>query len=365
MWHVRSFQVDSPSEALDLPFYTSCQEPKVDAPRSNATIVMLARNTDVDGAVIAVKSVEEHFNKWYHYPITFLNDKPWDPSFVNTLSKVASGETKFETIEQNMWGFPKWIDKKKASRKMRDQEAAGQMYAGKASYHHMCRFNSGFFYDHPALQKYKWFWRIEPDIRFTCDITYDPFIEMEKHKKKYGYTMALWEAGETVPSLYRKVSDWKEKRGVHDTLLWSAFLAPSTAPWPFRKFLSLLRNRNVDGDLWNMCHFWSNFEIADMDFFRSQEYRDFFDFLDLDGGFYYERVSLCPIHFQTRTFIFNWRMSCTFTDFSSGVMLQCTLWQLPFSCHLANSTTFPISDMLIRRFSIVLYERSVQATFLN
>lgn len=39
-----------------------------------------------------------------------------------------------------------------------------------------------------------------------------------------------------------------------------------------------------------MCHYWSNFEIADMDLFRSPLYRSFFDDLDRTGGFYFERV---------------------------------------------------------------------------
>jgi hypothetical protein len=36
---------------------------------------------------------------------------------------------------------------------------------------------------------------------------------------------------------------------------------------------------------------WSNFEIADMDFWRSEAYTAFFEYLDSKGGFYYE-VSL-------------------------------------------------------------------------
>ena len=114
---------------------------------------------------------------------------------------------------------------------------------------------------------------------------------MEKHNKKYGYTIALWERGKTVPSLFRKISDWKKARKIRTTSLWNAMIDPSYAPWPIRRFLSFLRNRDTAGDLWNMCHFWSNFEIADMDFFRSPEYREFFEFLDADGGFYFERVS--------------------------------------------------------------------------
>lgn len=33
---------------------------------------------------------------------------------------------------------------------------------------------------------------------------------------------------------------------------------------------------------------WSNFEIADLDFWRAEAYSKFFDYLDEQGGFYYE-----------------------------------------------------------------------------
>jgi Glycolipid 2-alpha-mannosyltransferase len=33
---------------------------------------------------------------------------------------------------------------------------------------------------------------------------------------------------------------------------------------------------------------WSNFEIADMDFWRGEAYTAFFNYLDSLGGFYYE-----------------------------------------------------------------------------
>ena len=33
---------------------------------------------------------------------------------------------------------------------------------------------------------------------------------------------------------------------------------------------------------------WSNFEIADMNFWRGEAYTKFFEYLDSKGGFYYE-----------------------------------------------------------------------------
>ena len=141
--HINSYDVKRPLKPLDEPFSRRCQEPNVNAPRENAAIVMLARNKELEGAVKSVKSIEKQFNRWFHYPIIFLNDQPWDQAFIEALSEVASGEVKFEVIGPAMWGFPEWMDPDDARRSMKKQEAAGIMYAGMESYHHMCRFNSG------------------------------------------------------------------------------------------------------------------------------------------------------------------------------------------------------------------------------
>lgn len=47
---------------------------------------------------------------------------------------------------------------------------------------------------------------------------------------------------------------------------------------------------NMEGESYNMCHFWSNFEIARLDWLRSKEYNDFFEMMDRSGGFWMERV---------------------------------------------------------------------------
>lgn len=124
----------------------------------------------------------------------------------------------------------------------------------------------------------------------TCSS--DPFVEMARNDKKYGYTMALWERGDTAPTLFRKVSDYKKARGIRSTSTWKAMITPMWVPAPFRSFLSLLPGHDAAGDEWNYCHYWSNFEIADLDFFRSTEYGEYFDMLDRSGGFYFERVRL-------------------------------------------------------------------------
>jgi len=156
------------------------------------------------------------------------------------------------------------------------------------------------FYDVPALDKYKWYWRVEPGVKYTCQLTYDPFMAMQKSGKRYGYTIALWERGDTAPSLFRAVDAYAREKGLHSwigdrgkTSVWKAMVEASWAPWPIRKFIIPLvdPHRDHTGDRWSMCHYWSNFEIGDLDWFRGKEYRDFMTRLEELGGFYTERVS--------------------------------------------------------------------------
>jgi mannosyltransferase len=128
---------------LDEPFRVGCQEPDISAPRENATLVMLARNEDLEGAKITIKSVEEKFNKWYKYPIVFLNDREWSAEFKQKEGAMVSGKATFETIPDDQWGYPDFIDKDKARESIKEQGRKGLLNAGHESCHHMCRFYSG------------------------------------------------------------------------------------------------------------------------------------------------------------------------------------------------------------------------------
>lgn len=128
-------------------------------------------------------------------------------------------------------------------------------------------------------------------MEFSCSITYDPFVEMAKRKKVYGWTISLWEEGNTCPSLFRYASDFKENHRIPTTGLWTAMMQASWWPYPVRRWLSWMPHHDRYGDTWSLCHYWSNFEIADLDFFRSRQYQELFAYLDSKEGFYHERVS--------------------------------------------------------------------------
>jgi hypothetical protein len=48
---------------------------------ANATLFMLARNSDVNGAVNSVREVEDRFNHKYGYSWVFLNEEPFSDDF--------------------------------------------------------------------------------------------------------------------------------------------------------------------------------------------------------------------------------------------------------------------------------------------
>ena len=321
--HVRSFSIPRPPKALDAPFAQSCQSasdpsvlfnphglsqpPDAAHPRENAVIIMLARNSDRDGAAQAVRSLEQQWNRHFHYPYVFLNDKPFDSAFISALSAEVSGPVSFERIPTHMWSWPRdpatgaeTPDRATAHRAMQKMASKGLPYVDNENYHHMCRFYSRFFFDHPALAQYSWYWRLEPDVQYTCAIPYDPFRQMRLNNKIYGYVMALWEVGSTSPSLFRTAVDHMKRNAIPKGTMWHSLIEPSTAPWGIRQLLmstqSLFHSRTPSGDPWSLCHFWSNFEIASLDFFRSDAYRDFVDALDRKGGFYTERWGDAPVH---------------------------------------------------------------------
>ena len=135
---------------------------------------------------------------------------------------------------------------------------------------------------------------------------------MERTNKTYGFTIAVKELRETVPNIFRYASAYKRLNNLTSKGLWEMFVEKpvevqeqtnqesenqESVPEelmnsePGRGLLPPIDPEAMEGENYNMCHFWSNFEIARLDFFRSKEYSDFFEMMDRSGGFWMERVS--------------------------------------------------------------------------
>jgi len=247
--------------------------------RANAAIVMLARNGDLNGVVVSMKQMEDRFNKKFRYPYVFLNEEPFSDGFKSRITALTDSKVEFGLIPRDHWYQPDSIDEEKASAARQSMVKNNVIYGGSVPYRNMCRYNSGYFFRHPLLDQYKYYWRVEPDVKFFCDLDYDPFLIMQDQNKVYGFTVSLYEYEATIPTLWNTVKEFIRK----NPDLVSADNAMA--------FLS-----DDGGETYNRCHFWSNFEIGDLDLWRSEAYMKFFEHLDREGGFYYERWGDAPVH---------------------------------------------------------------------
>ena len=116
---------------------------------------------------------------------------------------------------------------------------------------------------------------------------------MMESNKTYGFTIAVKELRETVPNIFRYASAYKRTNNITSQGLWEMFVEPEDkepAPaehswWGGQEKVDLAVDPEaMEGETYNMCHFWSNFEIARLDWFRSKEYNDFFEMMDRSGG---------------------------------------------------------------------------------
>ncbi|KAI4228630.1 MAG: hypothetical protein L6R36_001486 [Xanthoria steineri] len=269
----------SPKQSNDGPSGPAQPVGETSGERMNATFVTLARNSDLWEIVKSIRQVEDRFNRKFHYDWVFLNDKPFDTAFKNVTTSLISGKTHYGLIPEEHWSFPEHIDTDRARRVREDMAQRKIIYGDSISYRHMCRFESGFFFQHPLMQQFEWYWRVEPSIELYCDINYDTFKFMQDHNKKYSFVLSLYEYVETIPTLWDSVKTFKNNHPEH--------IAEDNG----MKFLS-----DDGGETYNHCHFWSNFEIGNLNWLRSQAYTDYFNQLDKDGGFFYERWGDAPVH---------------------------------------------------------------------
>lgn len=245
--------------------------------RENGTFLVLCQNKDIYELLETVQNINDRYNHRYGHDWVFLNDEPFDDFFITGVSMhIPKGKLSFGQVPQEHWGYPEWIDREKAAECMADLEARNVWKGGSESYRHMCRFFLGFFYDHPLVAQYQYYWRVEPGVKFYCDVEYDVFRFMREHGKKMGFTISMFEYRDTIRTL------WDTSQ--------AHFLGEQLPEDSMARFVT-----NDDGS-YNLCHFWLNFEIADLSFFQSAQYRRYFAQLDRTGGFYYERWGDAPVH---------------------------------------------------------------------
>lgn len=132
-------------------------------------------------------------------------------------------------------------------------------------YRHMCRFFSGAIFTHPTLTDYKYIWRLDTDSFIVSPIQYNVFDKLQENNSIYGYINIQHDHPGTIKNL------WEISQQYFTTL-----------------------NKNHIFQQPDITHhknrvFYTNFEIFDMEWFRSKNYMDYFNFIDNTAGIYQYR----------------------------------------------------------------------------
>ncbi|PVF94296.1 putative mannosyltransferase [Serendipita vermifera] len=242
---------------------------------ANATFIMLVGDPSIKRLLETLEDLEEQFNHKYHYPYTFLSRKPFTEEFKNQTASVVSSKVSYGVIPPEQYNRPDHIDEEKASWRER---VVTRPWWQTPEFRNENRFNSGFFFRHELTQKYRYYWRIEPGVEFLCTIDEDPFMYLQENNKIYGFTVFTRETYRYTAGLWETMKNF--------TQLNPQYIADNNA-------MELVSD---DGGMnYNICQFWNSFEIADMDFWRSEAYTKYFEYLDASGGFYYNYWGYGPV----------------------------------------------------------------------
>ena len=172
----------------------------------------------------------------------------------------------YALIPRAHWSTPIHVSRQRFAESLSYLNTLGVGKGHLLSYRHMCRWNSKFFYQHPALTQYDYYWRVEPDVHFFCDIKYDPFRLLRDNDLVYGFNMLILDDARSFPSLWRVTKEF---------LTSHADLVPGENMDDLPAWL-------VDGRTseYNNCQFFSNFEIGSLSFFRAKGPQAYVNFLD-------------------------------------------------------------------------------------
>jgi len=255
--------------------------------KENATFVSLVRNSEMRGIMTTISQIEKTFNKKYQYSYVFLNDQEFSDRFKQGISKVTKAPVYFEKVDSAAWDRPDFIDEQKEKEGIEYLDEKGVGYSKKLSYHNMCRYYSMNFYNHPRMQQFRYYWRIEPKTNYFCEIDYDVFKFMKDNNKVYGFVLNLYDSPDSVRSLWPATQEFLKK--------YPQYLNKNAAlGWILENEQNPEQTEIANG--YSTCHFWSNFEIGDMDFYRGEAYSKWMEHLNSNGGFYYERWGDAPVH---------------------------------------------------------------------
>ncbi|KAF9430552.1 Anaphase-promoting complex subunit 2 [Podila epigama] len=250
-------------------------EPIYEVEKANGAFVMFTSEDQIQSSRQTIREMEDRFNRGRNYPWIILSVLPLTERSKSLTAQLTKGNMTFATVPRQHHRLPKGIDV--GTYMAQDRELIFKGVNNKrtaVAVRNDWRYLSGFLAQHPLLDPFEFFWRVDPGLEIYCDIQDDPMLEMKKNQQTFGFSLSTTENGLGVPSAWKFVKEFKK---THSHIL----------PTENSDFF-LTRE---SGDEYTTCTFGVQNSIARVDFFRSPQYLEFIDAVDEQGLFYYEKFT--------------------------------------------------------------------------
>jgi len=144
----------------------------------------------------------------------------------------------------------------------------------------MCRFFGLKIFQHPVLFPYQYYWRLDTNSWLLNKIDEDVFEPLIKEKKIYGFKMILYEWD---PSVVQRL--WDHTREFCQRI-----------NFDYKQSDLLDKVIDFNSNQYDTLHFWNNFEVVDLRWFRSTLISSYLDSIDKSAGIYLYRWGDAPLH---------------------------------------------------------------------
>ena len=243
-------------------------------PKAVITYLIGRRSEHYLDLIDSLIALELHFLSRFPYPVIIFHEG-LGPDEMERLRLIYE-QVVFHRLDRSFLFPPDHIDQSKVPSMIGGHATVG--------YRHMCRFFSGTMFRYPLLAAYDWFWRLDSDSFILGPLSFDPFRRMAEGGQVYGY-MGLGREDEYLTTgLWSATTDYMLAHGITSP---PALLRPHLE--------SVAASPSLPLGSWDRSYYYTNFEIGNLSFFRSEAYQSYFRHLDSEGGFYYYRWGDAPI----------------------------------------------------------------------
>jgi hypothetical protein len=140
-------------------------------------------------------------------------------------------------------------------------------------YRHMCRFFAGEIFHNLFLSQYRYICRLDTDSYILEPISYNIFDRLQQNNAIYGYINIQHDHPGVIKNLWEESAKYFKALGKDH----------------------IFKNENILQHKNRM--FYTNFEVYDMEWFRGEEYQNYFRYIDKLGGIYTNRWGDAPIRY--------------------------------------------------------------------